>query len=494
MTQVRIDQPTAPGGTAGRMGWAGLTMVISKGATVAAMLVLSRLLVPEDFGLFAVGILVINYLDRVKDVGIGSALVYRREQWSDLAGTGLTLSIAASALAGTAAFLLAPAVAAFFHAPEARELLRALALVIVISGFSIVPDSRLRRELQFKRRLIPEAATAVVKGGVSIVLALAGFGVWSLVWGQLAGTVVQTVLYWLLAGWRPRPAWNRSDAAKLLRYGVPSMFVAILAVVHENLDYLLIGHRLPAVDLGYYFMAFRIPELLVIGICVVAGQVLFPTLSRLQDDLRRLGGAYVGAVRSIAVFTTPIALLLALLAPEVIAVLYGDQWDAAVPVLRLLGVFSAVYALSFHAGEVYKATGRPGILNSIAVGKLLFLAPAMWFAAGHSIVAVAGVILAGNVVLTGVKLAIVIRIAHLSWARMLRAFVPAVSGAALMTVVVTTASLILPVTAPLGRLLLLGAVGVGAFGLGVWLAAPDLLRSARGMLSRRRATSTPERG
>lgn len=458
------------------MAWAAVTMALSKGTTVLSMLVLARLLVPADFGLFAVGLLLINYMDRIKDVGIGSGLIYRREDWRELAPTGLSLSVSASALTAGAAFLAAPLAAGFFHDPRLDELLRALALVILISGLAIVPDSRMRRELDFRRRVIPETAASVVKGIVAIALAYVGLGVWALVWGQAVGTAAQAVLYWTLAGWRPRFGWRGGYAKKLLRYGVPSMFVAVLAVVHENLDYLIIGRRMDADELGFYFMAYRIPELVVIGVCIVAGQVLFPMFSRLQDDMARLGDSYLTAVQYIALLTTAAAVLIALLAPEVVGLLYGDGWQPAVPALRFLALFSAVYALSFHAGEVYKATGRPGILNTISIGKIILLGPVLWLAAGHSIVAVALVLLAGNVVLTVLKLAIVIRIADLSWSRMLHALAPALTGAVTMGVVVALAGWATPVENPLVRLSLLAPVGLAAFVLGVWLVAPSMVR------------------
>ena len=97
----------------------------------------------------------------------------------------------------------------FFSDPRAVDILRALSLVLLISGLSIVPESKLRRELDFRRRVVPEVVAAIIKGVVSVGLAMAGLGVFSLVWGQLAGTAAQSLLYWLLCGWRPRFGWDR---------------------------------------------------------------------------------------------------------------------------------------------------------------------------------------------------------------------------------------------------------------------------------------------
>jgi lipopolysaccharide exporter len=469
------------------VAWAGLTQVIGKGVAVVATLVLARLLVPADFGLFAVGLLVINYLDRVKDVGVGSALVYRREDWSRMAATGLPLSILSTAVLAVLAFSAAPLAAHFFHEPRAADLVRVLAVALLVSGLAIVPESRLRRAMDFRRRFVPETTAAAVKGGVSIGLAVSGLGVWSLVWGQVAGTVVLCVLYWLLSGWRPTIGWRADDARTLLRYGTPLVGVAVFAVVLENLDYLIIGHRMEAADLGYYVLAFRMPELVVIGFCVVTGQVLFPLFSRLQDDLGALGATYVRAVGYISLVTVPAGLMFALLADEVVLVLYGPTWEPAIPVLRLLGVFSLLYAVSFHSGEVFKAIGRPGILNSFAALELGMLAPALWLAAGHSITAVAAALVLVNVVLMLLKFAVVTKVLDLAPARLPRAFLPAALASATMSVALLLLDGVVGHLAPALRLVLLVVVGGITYVGSLSIVAPEVLRQlmsyARGRVS-----------
>jgi lipopolysaccharide exporter len=461
------------------MAWAAATMVASKGATLVATLVLARLLVPADFGLFAVGLLVINYLDRVKDVGVGAGLVYRREEWTRLAGTGLGLSVASSFLLSALAVLLAPLAGQFFGDDRAVGVVQLLAVALLVSGLAVVPESKLRRELDFRRRLVPEVAAAVVKGVVSVALAYAGQGVFSLVWGQVAGSTVQSLLYWKLCGWRPRFAWRGDDARALIRYGLPSALVAVLAVVTENLDYVVIGRLLPSADLGYYVLAYRVPELTVLAVCIVAGQVFFPMFSRLQDDIPELAATYLRSVRLISLITVPGGVLVAVVAPELVTTLYSDGWEPAIPVLRLLALFSAVYSLSFHAGEVYKATGRPGILNILAVVKLVVLLPPLWWAAHDGIVAVAAVMVAANVVLTLVKLAVVRRILGLTWSALGRAFVPAVGVSAVTAAAVAALSAIVPDWAgPIRLLLLCGAALPIALGA-IAVLAPATLREVR---------------
>lgn len=476
--------------------WAGATHGLSKAAIVVSTIVLARILVPADFGLFALGLLVVNYLDRIKDVGVGASLVYRREPWTRMARTGLPLSLLSSILLAAVAFVAAPWVATFFHDPAAADLVRALSLVVLVSGLCVVPESKIRREVDFRRRLVPETSAAVVKGGLAIVLALNGYGVWSLVWSQLAGSAVAMVLYWLVAGWRPSFGFDVGDARRLLRYGVPSAMVAVFALLIENIDYLVIGHRMSTEALGYYTLAFRLPELLVIGACIVVGQVLFPVFARLQDDRRALRRSYLGALQHVVLLLTPVALLLALLAGDLVPVAYSSGWGPVVPVLQLLALFTLVYAVGFHAGEVYKALGRPGILNTIALVRLAVLVPALWFAAGHSIVAVALVMLLAQVGITLLELVIVSRFLALAPRDFASSLRPAVLAAVVMVPAVLAAGAVLGDAPPLLRLVGLSLLGVGTYAAAVRILAPQVFRgvveTVRALTGRRPAAPAPD--
>lgn len=486
---MSADEPTRHATSA--IAWAGLTLALTKGASLLSTLILARLLVPADFGLFAVGLLVINYVDRIKDFGVGAALVFRRDSWTQLAGTGLSLSMLSSFVLAALTWAAAPLTADFFRDPRAGRIVQALAFSILVGGLAVVPDSRMRRSLDFRRRVLPEMSASVVKGGVAVVLALAGVGVWSLVWGQLAGTAVQSALYWLLLRWRPRLEWHRETARALLRYGIPSSLVAVLAVATENIDYLVIGREMEPADLGYYTLAYRLPELSVIAVCIVAGQVFFPMFSRLQDDPEGLRRSYLRSIRYVSLITVPGGILLAVLAPEVVYTLYSGTWAPAIPVLRMLALFSVVYSMSFHAGEIYKATGRPGILNWMSVLKVAVFVPALWLAAQQSIATVGLAVLVVNVFLTAVKLAVAQRIVRFSLAGIAQSFLPSIATGVALGGIVLALSWLLTATVPsLGappRLLVCLVVALPTYSLLIRLIAPTAFHQVTDLVLRRRA-------
>ncbi len=475
------------------MVWAGVTMVSTRIITLVATLILARLLVPADFGVFAVGLLVINYLDRLKDMGVGSGLIYRREPWDQVARTGLPMVLASSAVLATLAFTTAPLVARFFDDPRLVGVIRGLALVLLVGGLGQVPEVKLRRAMDFRRRLLPEVASVIVKNGISVGLAVAGVGVLSLVWGQLIGSIVQMSLYWALCGWRPRVGWDPQMARALLRFGLPASLVALLSVFIENIDYLVVGHRLGAEQLGYYTIAYRLPEVSILAVCTMTSQVFFPAFSRLQHDLPRLGEVYLQAARYVAMFTLPVGASMMVLAPEIVVALFSSRWEPSIPALRLIAAFAAISSMSFHAGELYKATGRPGILNTLAVGEIVLLFPVLWIAGGHSIVVVAWAMVAGAVGLTIARLLIVSRIMRLDVRKLAVTFVPGLiiaAGVALLDwFAVQGLRAVLPGLSPALQLAFLGVLTIAGYLALLRRVAPDTvelgLTLARAKLARK---------
>ena len=465
----------------------------SRVVTFVVTIVLARLLVPEDFGLFALGLLALGVFDRLKDLGVGAGLVQRPGPWSRLAPTGLTLSLGGAVLLAGSCALLAPRLAVLLGDEDLGPVLRVLAVSLAISGVSVLPDAALRRRMLFRERTIPELSGAVVKGVVSLSLALAGWGVWSLVWGQVAAALTTTVGYWLvyrrqgLA--RVRVGWDRPVAGSLVTYGGQLAWVAVLALVLDNLDYLVIGRRLGAEQLGFYTMAFRLPELLVISVCAVVGQVLFSSFSAHADDAVGLRRQFLSATGAIACVTVPVGAGLSAAAPDIVPLVLGDAFGTSVPVLRFLGLYAAAYSLTFHAGELYKATGRAHILLWLSLGKLVTFAPVLWFAAGRSIVAVAAAVLALNIAFGLVRATIVRRYLGIGVVAQLRPVAAPITAGLVMWCALVLVGPLLPSWGHLLRLALLVVLGLGLF-VGV------LVTLDRGALTRLRelADSVRHRG
>ncbi|SDH06260.1 lipopolysaccharide biosynthesis protein [Pseudonocardia oroxyli] len=480
-----VDAGAAAARTGGQAVWNYVVFALSKGSTLIMTVVLARLLTPADFGVFALALLVINLFDYVKDLGVGASLVQSSRRWSALAPSGASLTIVTSVVVGTVVALTASRAAEFLGNAALAPMIQVLAIALVISALATVPQSRLRRQIDFRKRLLPEFAGAVAKTALSIGLAVGGVGVWSLVFGQLAAATVTTVMYWWVAREPLRLGFDRETAKELVRFGVPLTAVTLLAYGIYNVDYLSIGQRLGDEQLGLYTLAYRLPELLVLNLCVVVSDVLFSSLSRMQSDREGLGRHYLAAVGVVVALTAPLGALMAAAAPSVIHVLYGDGYSGAADDLAVLALFTVVYSASFHSGDVYKAMGRPGVLTAINAGKLVVMAYPIWWAAGHSTLAVALTLLAVEGVHFVVRMVVVTRIIDLRLPGLLLAIARPVLAAGIAGAAMAGVAAVLPLSPGFPALLVIGLVGLVVYLPAVRLTAPALARRATALVRSR---------
>lgn len=476
---------TEPPSTGRQAAWNYLVFALSKSSTLVMTVVLARILDPAEFGLFALALLVVNLFDYVKDLGVGSALVQNRRDWSLLAPTGLTLSVLFGLVASTVMAAAAGLIAGALKQPDLTGMIRILAIGLAISALSTVPAAWLRRSMNFRARLLPEFTGALIKTGLTIGLALAGHGVWSLVYGQLAATAVTTPLYWLVSRRTPRLGLNRPIGGELLRFGIPVTAVTLMAYAIYSVDYLAVGTRLGTDELGLYTLAYRIPELLVLNLCIVVSDVLFSALSGRQDDTEELGRHYLQALSMVMALTAPIGVGMAVTAGPLVATLYGDQYAGSAPILAVLALYTVIYSASFHAGDVFKAVGRPGVLTAVSAAKLILLIGPIWWAAGHSTTMVAVALLATEFIHFAIRMAVLQRVMPFGWAALFRALVgPVLAAAGMGLGVLAVTRVTAGWFAPL-ELALLAVVGAVLYAALLRLTAPRLFAAGVGLVRTR---------
>jgi lipopolysaccharide exporter len=357
---------------------------------LGAMAVLARLLAPAEFGLYALGLLFVLYVETVGDFGFSAALIQSPRDERRAAQAAFLVNVALGLLWGGATWLLAEPVAELLRTPEGAPVLRALAPAFLLKALGNTHDALCQKRLRFRERFLPEAAMAAVKSALAVALALAGFGIWSLVVAQLAGLAVWTLVLWRVIDWRPRAAWpERALVAELFRFGRWIVVVHLLAAIVHHADKLVVGRELGAAALGLYQMAAKVVEVSIVVWIWVVGRVLFPSFARLHAAGEPIAPAYLRALRAMSVVTLPGAALLALCAGPLLRTLFGDDWGAAAPVLRMLALAGALRALGSSAGDLLKSTGASGTLAVLAAIKAVLLLPAIALAAARGALAVA---------------------------------------------------------------------------------------------------------
>lgn len=408
--------------------WNYVSFAAGKLLVLVTMAILARLLTPEDFGVVGFATVAVAYLAVLKDLGLGGALIQRKEDIDESAETVFAFNLVTGVVLTALCFVGAPLVAGFFREPLVVPLLRVLSLTFVLEALGSVQLVLLRKNMDFKRKLIPDVGRSIVKGAVSIAAAAAGLGVWALVWGQLAGVVASVILAWTVFPWKPRVRVHRRLVRPLARFGGPLIVTDIQFAIWSNLDYLVVGRLLGDVALGIYTLAYRLPELLIQSVWRVLGGAIFPLFSKLQDQPALLRRGFLATIKYTQVLVVPMCVGLFITAEPAVRALFGEQWDQAIPVLQVMCVFSLLGSIGVNAGDVYKALGRPGILAKLAGLELLVLIPALMVGARFGIVGVAWAHAGVAALDTVVRLAVANRMVGTTFGDIWRQMAPAVGA------------------------------------------------------------------
>jgi len=481
------DDRSALGAEAARaVMWNYASFAAGKVLILVTMAILARLLTPEDFGIVGFATLVVAYLAVLKDLGLGAALIQRRDDVEESSETVFAFNLLAGAVLTAITFLSAPLVAGFFREPLVIPLLRVLSFTFVLEALGSVQLVLLRRNLDFRKKLVPDVGRSIVKGVVSIGAAAAGFGVWALVWGQIAGVLTSVALAWAVVPWRPKARFHRHLIRPLARFGAPLIVTDIQYAIWSNLDYLVVGRLLGDAALGVYTLAYRLPELLIQSVWRVLAGAVFPFFSKIQDQPDLLRRGFLATIRYTQVLVVPLCIGLFITAEPAVKTLFGDQWHGAIPVLRVMAIFSLLGSIGVNAGDVYKALGRTGVLARLAALELIVLVPALIFGARHGIVGVAWAHAGVAGVDTAVRLAVANRMVGTTFGDIWRQMAPSL-GAGLWLIAAALPAMW--VARGAGSAATVGAAmvaGMAAYAAGLWRYDQSAVRRIAGWLGLRR--------
>lgn len=337
-------------------GWQFLSKGINTALQMATSIVLARLLMPADFGIVAMAAMVTGLAGVFSDLGLGQALVQRPEISEDHTRSAYWGTLVMAGLLYGGVYLSAPYVGAYFDEPRMIPVLKLTALSFVLSPFAVVPRSLLQRDLDFKTPFFAGVASSISYGAVGITMALLGYGYWALVFAGLAGGLVGTVALCILTRYLPPLLPTFRGIGDLYGFGTGVTATGILTYSANQIDYFIIGRRLAADDIGLYKRAYQLMTF-PLALPWTLAAIIFPTFAQLQNDLERARAAFGKVLTTMTLITWPFCALLLITAPELIPVVFGTQWTAAIIPSQIMMVVAFVEAVRNPARAVIKAMG-----------------------------------------------------------------------------------------------------------------------------------------
>ena len=333
--------------------------------------IVARILAPQDFGLLAITMLVVGFVEIWFSLGVESAVIQKQGDDRDIMDTAWTLRIIQGCLLGLILFLIAPLAATFMAEPRVAPLLRLIAVGITLSAFNNIGTVNWQKQLNFRRDFLVSLGAKLISVAVTIVLAWWLRNYWALAWGILSGYVLGFVISYLAEPYRPR--WCLRRWRDLLSFSQWTLLNSIIGYASFKIDEITVGRFLGSTSMGLYTMSSEVALMPTAELSAPVNRVLFPAFSALQSEPGRLAAACLNALGLVTAITIPAGIGLALVAPEAVALFLGSQWGAAAPLVAILAFQGIVRAIIGPSSPLLMAIGQPrAVAFSAMVGVVCF--------------------------------------------------------------------------------------------------------------------------
>jgi O-antigen/teichoic acid export membrane protein len=466
--------------------WVALSTVLIKVINFIITVILARLLDPEHFGLVSIGLVVVNFFEIFRDLGIGAALIYKKDDVDKAANTAFFLFPVAAAGFYVISYFIAPLAADFFNEPQVEAIIRALSFIFVIWSFGTLPSILLDKNLDFKKKVIPQIIPKIGYGIASVSLALSGFGVWSLVYGRLLFEVMSVLSIWPVVKWRPSFKFDRTTAIELISYGKQVVGANILVFLISIVDVTVIGRMLGADDLGYYSIAMGISGLLTTQVASLMKTVMFPIYSTIQDDLNNLKKAFIQTLIYVSLISIPASIGTFIIASDFVKVVYGSKWLPAVAALQVLCFYGLNRSLLVTVENLYLAAGKPEVRTKLNLLQLVLMAVLMYpLTIRYGIMGAAVAAMLPSLLVVVLTLHEAGKIIGENITYIARNFVPAVIGSLVMAVVIWGWQEVAAGLSPVIRLAVSVVVGGAVYVGYLWWRNREIFYEVKGLVGRR---------
>ncbi|OZA71680.1 MAG: lipopolysaccharide biosynthesis protein, partial [Sphingomonadales bacterium 39-62-4] len=461
-------QETLAGDVKQAIIWRSGSQIAAQIVSWSSTLIVMRLLSPTDYGLFAMSLVMLSFLTFLNGYGFASALIQERDLDRHRIRQAFGLLLSANALIAAVQWLSAPAVAAYYGQPVVADMLRVQTLIYISTPFIAIPEVLMGRRLDFRSQAVVNLLSALTGAVISLLMAWADFGVWTLVYAPIVMFWVRAIGLTILARSLVWPSFDFRGCGNIFRFGLAILLTQLFWLVQTQSDIFVIGRNLTPHEVGVYSQAVFLATIFYSRFVPPLNEVAFPAYSRLQDDLPALRWAFLRSARLIMLIAAPLYVGMAVSAKPLVATLFGPTWSELPPLIEFMALAMPFMTMQILFSPALNAIGKPGVPVRTAIAGATIFAAAFVGAAQFGILAVAAIwcvaaplLLLATVVLS--RPALGIGLADM-WSALV---LPVGSSVAMGTVVWAVDRLLVSTrldALPLLHLGLLIAVGVVAYG------------------------------
>jgi PST family polysaccharide transporter len=470
-----FDPDVAPGAALGTIAArsslaVGVAKALRYGFVLIVHVVLMNILRPADFGLVRYVTVILGLLGLISEAGLSVAVVQKKEVDSGELGAVFTMNLLLGAALYGIIWFAAPLAASFFQAPLLTPLVRAGALSLPLGGASVVHRALLQRRFRYSRLALIEVAGAVAGSFTSLLMALNGMGVWSLVWGTVVFHVCGTALFFAGGPWFSGYFSGFRRTTPLFVFGLSVVAQRLIDYCTSNADYVIVGKMFGAAVLGMYGVAYDIVTMPQLALGVVLAGVALSAFSRFQDDDTRMRESFLRLTLVVSIAATPFLVFAGAMAGELMKVVTflkpSDTWLPAAGPVRILSFMGILYCYTSYPGVIWIAKGKIRLRIYWILFSFVTVVAAVLAGSAFGILGVCKALLVRAFVLFPVILVIMKRVIDLAPSRYMQALLPSACCGAVMLGVLWAVKTALPgdsTGASSARLAVAALAGAGTY-------------------------------
>ena len=355
--------------------WSFTGRILQQGVQFIIGVILAKLLLPAEYGLVAMALVFITVFYVFVDSGFSSAIVQKKSVTNSDLSTVFYLNMGVSLIVFVILYIGAPLIANFYKEPQLINIVRVLSVIILLYALTIVQNSIIKRNVDFKLKARIMLVSQVLSGGIAIYLAYAGFGVWALIWKTLLNQVFINIQLWLKNNWFPSLEFSKVSFNILFAFSSKLLISGILESVYNQMYRLVVGKFFPAAELGYYTRAEQFKNLPSQTISNSLMSFLLPVFSKMQEEPERLKKAAKRVIKIVMFFNVNAMIIMGIIAEPMIEVLLGEKWLPVVPYLQLLVFAGVFYPMHVINVQILTSMGRSDLFLKIEIIKKIIGMP-----------------------------------------------------------------------------------------------------------------------
>lgn len=355
--------------------WTILDGLVSQGFLFIVGIVLARILSPEEIGIIGYLTVFLAIANIIVEAGFGSALIRKTTVNVKDYNTVFFINLITAFGLYILLYLTAEIIASFFETPILKEILQLAGAVLIINALSLIHKTQYTKFLKFKLQAIVSVTAAAISGICALIMAYAGYGVWSLVALAVVRPAIVCIVYWITNDWRPKWLFSYNSFKELFDFGYKLLLANMINTIYHNIFYIVIGKYFSTASLGFYTRAEQFKTPVSSNITAAIQRISFPILSTIKDDEERLKIAFQKFIRFAVYINFPILLGLIAMAKPMVFLLIGEKWETSILYFQLLCIAGLLYPLQILHLNLLLVKGHSNLNLRLEVIKKLILVP-----------------------------------------------------------------------------------------------------------------------